>query len=119
LLTKVPVVFGTVLGAKHFVHSIEHAFVVKGNAHTIPRPFQRILARRACRGAVMFGDPLEDDQSIKLLSDLTTCNFPFQCAHGRPSLAPLLAVRSSARRKKQSAAGRQYAALLLGGSEVE
>jgi DNA mismatch repair ATPase MutL len=113
VLTRSPVVFGKVFGPKQFIECVEHAYIVKGNAQTIPRPFQRVLARRACRGAVMFGDRLSDAQAVKLLSDLPGCNFPFQCAHGRPSLAPLLAVQSLVQQRKQrSTASRQYAAML-------
>jgi DNA mismatch repair protein MLH3 len=38
----------------------------------------------------MFNDELSDTQCCLLLSRLAKCAFPFQCAHGRPSLIPLI-----------------------------
>jgi hypothetical protein len=41
-------------------------------------------------GAIMFNDDLSDAQCKALLSRLAECAFPFQCAHGRPSMIPLV-----------------------------
>ena len=41
-------------------------------------------------GAIMFNDPLSHSECEDLLRRLAKCAFPFQCAHGRPSMAPLL-----------------------------
>ena len=41
-------------------------------------------------GAIMFNDPLSQDQCRDLIRRLTQCAFPFQCAHGRPSMIPLV-----------------------------
>ena len=49
-----------------------------------------LINSRACRSAIMFNDVLTVDQCRKLISDLAECQFPFQCAHGRPSMVPLL-----------------------------
>lgn len=38
----------------------------------------------------MFNDPLSLEQCGSLLRRLTDCAFPFQCAHGRPSMVPLV-----------------------------
>ena len=43
-------------------------------------------------GAVMFNDPLTNEQAMTLLEKLTATQFPFQCAHGRPSLVPIINV---------------------------
>jgi DNA mismatch repair protein MLH3 len=40
----------------------------------------------------MFNDPLSLDQCQRLVSQLSEAVFPFQCAHGRPSIAPLVSV---------------------------
>ncbi|KAH8830346.1 hypothetical protein DL96DRAFT_1592536 [Flagelloscypha sp. PMI_526] len=45
---------------------------------------------KALRGAVMFNDSLSLPQSQKLIQQLSSASFPFICAHGRPSLVPLL-----------------------------
>lgn len=38
----------------------------------------------------MFNDPLTLDECCQLLDRLVSCAFPFQCAHGRPSMVPLV-----------------------------
>ena len=38
----------------------------------------------------MFNDALSVDECQKLVSELARCRFPFQCAHGRPSMIPIL-----------------------------
>ncbi|EOD26077.1 DNA mismatch repair protein of the MLH3 family, partial [Emiliania huxleyi CCMP1516] len=59
----------------------------------------RILASKACRRAIMFGDMLDATQcqapylpsspTPALLTKLAGCAMPFFCAHGRPSIAPM------------------------------
>ncbi|KAK4535716.1 hypothetical protein CDCA_CDCA06G1741 [Cyanidium caldarium] len=48
---------------------------------------ERHLASRACRYAIMFGDALDAHQCRQLVQRLAACAMPFQCAHGRPSMA--------------------------------
>jgi DNA mismatch repair protein MLH3 len=38
----------------------------------------------------MFNDPLSRAQCEEMVAGLARCAFPFQCAHGRPSVVPLL-----------------------------
>lgn len=38
----------------------------------------------------MFNDPLTKEECATLVSGLASCSFPFQCAHGRPSMVPVL-----------------------------
>lgn len=38
----------------------------------------------------MFNDELSREQCQQLIQRLAKCAFPFQCAHGRPSMAPLI-----------------------------
>eukprot|EP00043_Microstomoeca_roanoka_P016887 m.174575 g.174575 ORF g.174575 m.174575 type:complete len:964 (+) comp16540_c0_seq1:69-2960(+) len=59
---------------------------------TIPPTVQDVLNTRACHGAIRFGDELTLEQCRNLIRELSTCKLPFQCAHGRPSIAPLLDV---------------------------
>lgn len=49
-----------------------------------------LINSRACRGAIMFNDVLSLDECAKLIARLADCAFPFQCAHGRPSMVPLV-----------------------------
>ncbi|RHZ78209.1 hypothetical protein Glove_166g213 [Diversispora epigaea] len=55
-----------------------------------PRGILDIINSKACRGAIMFNDRLTMNQCETLISKLSLCDFPFQCAHGRPSMIPLI-----------------------------
>lgn len=59
-------------------------------AAALPQPVQIILQSVACRSAIMFGKTLLKDQMCELLNGLQTTKAPFQCAHGRPTTAPLV-----------------------------
>uniref|UniRef100_K3X266 MutL C-terminal dimerisation domain-containing protein n=1 Tax=Globisporangium ultimum (strain ATCC 200006 / CBS 805.95 / DAOM BR144) TaxID=431595 RepID=K3X266_GLOUD len=55
-----------------------------------PPVITRLLHSRACRSAIMFGDYLSISQCRDLIDALRRCKLPFQCAHGRPSVVPLV-----------------------------
>ncbi|XEU99152.1 hypothetical protein FSHL1_004439 [Fusarium sambucinum] len=55
-----------------------------------PRGILELLHSRACRSAIMFNDILTIQQCEELIARLSRCALPFQCAHGRPSMAPLV-----------------------------
>jgi DNA mismatch repair protein MLH3 len=64
------------------------------NIHTCPQGILDMLNSRACRSAIMFNDVLSKQQCEVLVRRLADCAFPFQCAHGRPSLVPLVDLGS-------------------------
>ncbi|CAI4852188.1 CIC_collapsed_G0055430.mRNA.1.CDS.1 [Saccharomyces cerevisiae] len=49
----------------------------------VPTVFHEILNSKACRSAVMFGDELTRQECIILISKLSRCHNPFECAHGK------------------------------------
>ena len=53
-----------------------------------------MLNSRACRSAIMFNDELTKEECRTLIQRLGNCAFPFQCAHGRPSMVPLVDLGS-------------------------
>lgn len=57
---------------------------------TLPLTVQKVLASFACHGAIKFNDTLNKDECSSLVASLSACQLPFQCAHGRPSIAPLV-----------------------------
>ncbi|KAI4236290.1 MAG: hypothetical protein LQ349_002627 [Xanthoria aureola] len=59
---------------------------------TCPPGIIEMLNSRACRSAIMFNDELTHRECETLVARLAACQFPFQCAHGRPSMVPLVAV---------------------------
>ncbi|EJD01597.1 uncharacterized protein FOMMEDRAFT_148054 [Fomitiporia mediterranea MF3/22] len=58
-----------------------------------PRELTELVNSRACRGAIMFNDRLSVEQCKRLLRQLSETAFPFQCAHGRPSVVALTTIR--------------------------
>lgn len=58
--------------------------------HGCPEGILDMINSRACRSSIMFNDPLSKDECANLLERLADCVFPFQCAHGRPSMVPLV-----------------------------
>lgn len=57
-----------------------------------PQGILDMINSRACRSAIMFNDALTGEECKLLLGKLARCAFPFQCAHGRPSMVPLVRV---------------------------
>ncbi|KIO30923.1 hypothetical protein M407DRAFT_20045 [Tulasnella calospora MUT 4182] len=60
-----------------------------------PPEFINLVNSKACRGAIMFNDSLSVLQCETLISQLAEAIFPYQCAHGRPSVIPLAALSES------------------------
>ncbi|XP_071354333.1 DNA mismatch repair protein Mlh3 [Trachinotus anak] len=59
---------------------------------TLPLTVLKVLASLACHGAIKFNDSLSSDECHSLVASLSSCQLPFQCAHGRPSIAPLVDI---------------------------
>ncbi|KAK9459955.1 uncharacterized protein V1516DRAFT_665467 [Lipomyces oligophaga] len=55
----------------------------------LPNIMRKVINSRSCRGAVMFNDSLSAEQCQSIVRQLSQCSFPFQCAHGRPTLVPI------------------------------
>ncbi|KAI0751023.1 hypothetical protein C8Q80DRAFT_1099789 [Daedaleopsis nitida] len=55
-----------------------------------PQELVDLVNSKACRGAIMFNDTLTLEQCKALVTKLSETSLPFQCAHGRPSLVPLV-----------------------------
>ena len=92
------------------IHESIGEFKLNGSIglHILPKSIRDVLNSLACHGnlwksfflgknssfhfvgAIRFGDELSMNQSIQLIRALGKCDVPFQCAHGRPLLVPLL-----------------------------
>lgn len=57
-----------------------------------PEGLVDLVNSRACRSAIMFNDELSLEQCRELVHKLCKCVFPFICAHGRPSMVPLVNI---------------------------
>lgn len=62
--------------------------------HNCPQGILDMLNSRACRSSIMFNDELSIEECQALIKKLAECIFPFQCAHGRPSMVPLVNLGS-------------------------
>ncbi|XP_006811535.1 DNA mismatch repair protein Mlh3-like [Saccoglossus kowalevskii] len=61
-----------------------------GACAVLPRTLTKVLNSQACHGAIKFGDALDHHECTSLIRSLSHCDLPFQCAHGRPSLMPII-----------------------------
>lgn len=64
--------------------------------NSYPQGLLDMLNSRACRSAIMFNDELTKEECKTLIQRLGKCAFPFQCAHGRPSMVPLVDLGAGA-----------------------
>ncbi|XP_014205389.1 DNA mismatch repair protein Mlh3-like [Copidosoma floridanum] len=56
----------------------------------LPIAINNIIASEACHGAIKFGDPLNVEECTTLIKALQDTKAPTRCAHGRPSIVPLI-----------------------------
>ncbi|XP_065581649.1 DNA mismatch repair protein Mlh3-like [Artemia franciscana] len=63
----------------------------------IPSTVVSALASMACHGSVRFGRKMSRDSCLQLIRLLSAQKLPFQCAHGRPSLVPLIKIPTIAK----------------------
>lgn len=68
----------------------------KGSNLALPVKLVNYLHSRACHGAIRFGDELTLEQCQMIIDQLSHCDLPFQCAHGRPSFAPIIKIKENA-----------------------
>lgn len=61
--------------------------------HILPSSIRDIINSKACRSALMFHTEVNRDRCKVLLEQLAQTKFPFQCAHGRPSVVPLVSLQ--------------------------
>ncbi|XP_060069042.1 serine-rich adhesin for platelets-like [Ylistrum balloti] len=69
---------------------VEMLIGTNGVLGRLPTTLHKVLCSQACHGAIKFGDQLSLEECEELLHSLAKCDLPFQCAHGRPSIMPLL-----------------------------
>jgi len=83
---------GEVLTSGDFLEFVRDVLAEPWQPRALRRPpcLRRIAASVACKSAIKFGDHLSRAQCQALLTDLSHTQLPFQCAHGRPSIQPLL-----------------------------
>ncbi|XP_038722366.1 DNA mismatch repair protein MLH3 isoform X4 [Tripterygium wilfordii] len=88
-LLAVPCILGVNLTHMDLQEFLEQLGDTDG-ASTIPPSVIRVLNFKACRGAIMFGDSLLPSECSLIVEELKQTSLCFQCAHGRPTTAPLV-----------------------------
>jgi hypothetical protein len=74
------------LAAQLYLHQLEDT----AGADLAPPGVDRVLKSKGCRSAIMFGDQLSPQECGQLVQQLQGTQQCFSCAHGRPTMAPLL-----------------------------
>ncbi|XP_074308711.1 DNA mismatch repair protein MLH3 isoform X2 [Silene latifolia] len=92
-LLAVPCVLGVKLSDVDLLEYLEQLADTDGSS-TIPPSVVRILNYKACRGAIMFGDKLLPSECSLIVEELKRTSLCFQCAHGRPTTAPLVNLKA-------------------------
>ncbi|CAO1613276.1 unnamed protein product [Jaminaea pallidilutea] len=81
--------------AKTFTAPADRSQWMLGLRH-LPPLLLDLIKSRACRGAIMFNDPLKKEQCHRLVVDqLSQCDFPLLCCHGRVGVAALCTLGDS------------------------
>ncbi|XP_042518085.1 DNA mismatch repair protein MLH3 isoform X2 [Macadamia integrifolia] len=88
-LLAVPCILGVNLTDKDLLEFLEQLAETDGSS-TMPPSVLRVLNFKACRGAIMFGDSLLPSECSLIIEELKQTSLCFQCAHGRPTTAPLV-----------------------------
>ncbi|KAF8700657.1 hypothetical protein HU200_034004 [Digitaria exilis] len=92
-LVAVPCILGVNLTGKDLIEFIQQLDETDGSL-AMPPAVLRILNYKACRGAIMFGDPLLPSECCLIIEELKATSLCFQCAHGRPTTVPIVDVAS-------------------------
>ncbi|KAI7738387.1 hypothetical protein M8C21_008450 [Ambrosia artemisiifolia] len=88
-LIAVPCILGVNLTDVDLLEFLQQLADTDGSS-VIPPAVLRVLNNKACRGAIMFGDALLPSECSLIVEELKKTSLCFQCAHGRPTTAPLV-----------------------------
>ena len=77
-------------------HSSSSSSHSKSASSPPPQGLGDMLASRACRSSIMFNDVLSLEEAKILVAKLAGTQRPWVCAHGRPSMVPIVDIGSAA-----------------------
>mmetsp|Transcript_143870 Transcript_143870/g.460570 ORF Transcript_143870/g.460570 Transcript_143870/m.460570 type:complete len:346 (+) Transcript_143870:1-1038(+) len=92
VVTHVPDILGSQLAPTDLRTVLAEVDASSGTTTAMPRVVRHILAFKACRRSVKFGDAMSMREMSRLSRELSGCELPFQCAHGRPTIYPLFSI---------------------------
>jgi DNA mismatch repair ATPase MutL len=90
MLRGLPSVCGRVAQVADMLEFLNDLGSLAGGSSIKPKFVSSVLASNACRYATMFGESMSLQQCQNLIEALAKCQLPFVCAHGRPSIIPLI-----------------------------
>jgi DNA mismatch repair ATPase MutL len=90
MLRGLPSVCGRVAQVHDMLEFLNDLGSLAGGSSIKPKFVSSVLASNACRYATMFGESMSLQQCQCLIEALAKCQLPFVCAHGRPSIIPLI-----------------------------
>ena len=98
ILKTVPTLFGR-MQAEDLLFSVLEK--LKDGKNLLEEIQEEIITRMACRASVKAGDSLTNFEMEKLLRELSKCNLPYTCPHGRAVLikVPVDELEKKFRRK--------------------
>ena len=80
---------------KDFIQFLQALGCCTSDASMVKPPFIKwILASQVCQYAIMFGDVLRHEWCTEMIHSLAEHNFSFICAHGWPSVIPLIDLKN-------------------------
>ncbi|XP_050228464.1 DNA mismatch repair protein MLH3 isoform X2 [Mercurialis annua] len=88
-LLAVPCILGVNLSEEDLLEFLQQLADTDGSS-AMPQSVLRVLNFKACRGAIMFGDSLLPSECALIVEELKQTSLCFQCAHGRPTIVPLV-----------------------------
>ncbi|XP_051154189.1 DNA mismatch repair protein Mlh3-like isoform X2 [Leptopilina boulardi] len=87
---------------KNLLTDIVESLETTNGISILPKSIHNSVASEACRGAIKFGDILTNDQCNLLIKSLRKAKAPNRCAHGRPSIFPLLDLTDLKKKQQKS-----------------
>ncbi len=100
LLLQVPLCMNEPLTIHDFIEFVSSLDKNNGEIPLMllkPPSIHRILTSHSCKTAVKFGDKLNFEQCQSIIALLGKTSYPFNCAHGRTSLYPLIELKDNKR----------------------
>ncbi len=84
-ISEIPVIFSEKNLEQVLQDMIQYFGEDKIGEHVTDQLVRKLLEYKACRGAVMFGDPMKPSEMQKLLDDFEETQWRNLCPHGRPN----------------------------------
>ena len=88
MLRAVPVTLKAKNAEKVLREMVEELTQISSENHIFPKADQ-ILITASCKMAIKAGDPLSMEEMRQLVQDLSKCDNPYICPHGRPIVISL------------------------------